>query len=1102
MKKLFFTLVLLNLAVVLGAAVLIYLIFVAPAAHLNKEHIQQSLLTETTVYYRDGTEKIGTFYEKAHRNYLTLTKPTNINSASNTVIPPLFLKAIVASEDKDFYKHIGISFSGILRAIVANIAAGRVVQGASTLTQQTAELLFEHKAKNRWQRWSEKFWETIDAFRLEVQYSKKQILEFYTNLFHVHSTGQGLAIAARYYFDKEISELNLAEISFIAGSVKGPANYNPFRKTNPESIEKIIKRATLRRNYVLENMLELGFITRKEYEQASKDPVRFREGSFRFQQNHNVETVKAKLREEPFVSILKAHGINDLSRAELNIYTTLDVRIQRYSSFIMKRHLSTLEFKLTPYAPPKLPLISEKARLESGQFYVGKVTHLDQKKASVLVGVGPDLALIEGPHLTEFAQKVLHLSPTQTITPRLLKKALSVLKTGDPILISVTKQNAEGQWQASIERAPQLNGGALILQEGELRAMVGGFEDYGFNRALHAKRQPGSTFKLLVYLAALELGWTPFEPLSNEFRVFQWQRQIYFPRPDHTPTSKVSSMLWAGAKSENLASIYLLVNLLKHLAPAQFQSLMEWTHLAQQPNESETLYLKRLRDQLGIIDTTRYLKAYIFEVSRQQLLHDLTLIPTAEEVTAIQELYYGESWKKEYELRKNDSTPRAMLEKKLLLHNYLRFQQSLHYLKSSASPLSSLKQQSQTETLPSQLEAKLSGFYVQPQMANIARVPPLAYSTSPEPLSFPWVPLTMDKLRLYQRFWDPQNFQDFFVLENVWIDGKIRTGVLQILEDLMLQRLEEVLKQKKYTPERLYWHQDFRIMLGLQTLIKIAQRLGVQSPLKPVLSFPLGSNEVTLSDLALMFQTYTSGEILLHKGVATTNTWKMIQRIEDKQGNILYEGKFVRKPVFSKNSIESVQEILRSVVEYGTGSTSKKYMRLKIEKPNGTQWVRIPAYGKTGTANNYSNSTYVGFVPAIEGQTVSPFGGFTIAAYVGYDQQSSTKSQATTVKFSGATGALPIWSRIAQKLIHLPEFNTQLEHLELPMSEKVYVIPVLQAKRYQQQVSLLNGLILPEAETTPTPSASIFLPLPNPELPRIVHLFEQLGVVSRNPRNF
>jgi len=128
----------------------------------------------------------------------------------------------VAAEDGQFFYHFGIYLPGIVRSAIANFKAGRVVQGGSTITQQTAKNLFKRRART----YRAKFRELLYALRLEYRYTKEKILEFYVNQFYVNGNGLGLGVAALYYFDKEPAELSLLECAFIAGSVKRPSYYN------------------------------------------------------------------------------------------------------------------------------------------------------------------------------------------------------------------------------------------------------------------------------------------------------------------------------------------------------------------------------------------------------------------------------------------------------------------------------------------------------------------------------------------------------------------------------------------------------------------------------------------------------------------------------------------------------------------------------------------------------------------------------------------------------------------------------------------------------------------------------------------------------------
>lgn len=1104
MKRFFFFFTLILSLIAIGSTgFLLYLIFLEPGTHLDINRIKQSVLTESTVYYQDGETKLGAFYSDAHRDYLSSPRSLSASTTSDDTIPQLFLKAIVASEDNNFYDHIGISLIGIIRASIANLRAGKVVQGGSTLTQQTSELLFEHRATSKWGKWKEKILETLNAFRLEAHYTKNQILEFYTNLFHVHGTGQGLSIAARYYFNKSVSELNLPEIAFIAGSVKGPANYNPFRTTDPEKIAIITERATTRRNYVLNNMRNSGTITQAEFDEATKHPVQFHRGSFQFEESHQMDAVREVLNTEFWKNILQEKGIRNLSQAEINIYTTLDYQLQKYGEFILKRHLSHLEFRITPYTLPVEQALSPKSTPLNHVFHVGKITQISSKKTrQIKIQLGADEGIVEEKFLDEFVRNVIRLRPYHKIKSSHYKRAFQYLKKNDPILVSTHGQNSDGQWILAIEQKPQLNGGVFILQEGEVRAMIGGFDNFGFNRALQAKRQPGSTFKLPIYLSALQLGWDPLEALPNERRVYPFQGQFYFPRPDHPPKDTVSSMVWAGTKSENLASVYLLVHLLDHLTLKEFQQLMEFTGLShQESEESLKAYQTRLRDRLGIIDTETNLLPGIFEVVQKRLKQEYLLDATTKETQTWDRLFYGKNWKAAHAKRnpgqeKNKTKRRQKrLERELLRHNFLRFETILGTMKDKLAALEVNFNQANDEKLKTMEKELLDGFYIQPQATRQTQVPPLAYALSKGGLGADWLPLTRQNLLLYQRFWTQKRREAFFRSDNIWIENKIRASMLITARDLMEQLLEETRQLKPFTPERLFYHHDFRITMALRTVIKLSKILGVESELKPILSFPLGANEVSLDELALMYQTYMTGEILESPESPGKNSWKLIDRIEDAKGNILYQNKQVRRRVLPEKTTHALQEILRSVVEYGTGRSLRTSLIMDLDNYGALTTLRIPAFGKTGTANNYSNATYAGYLPTIRESHATTQGGYTITSYVGLDRQ-KTDAKPLPFKLTGASGSLPVWAKIANYLIHTPFYQSKLDwrQLQLKEGEEHHVLPVPHPDGVEHQVLLTNGLITPEKENATENTATVYFPLRDEDAPgsRTIELFKEL----------
>ena len=176
-------------------------------------------------------------------------------------IPDTLIKAVISTEDKNFYNHSGYDLFGLARSIVANIMAGRVVQGASTITQQLSRILFLNNEKT----FNRKIKEFVIAARIEKSLSKDQILEMYLNNVYLGSGAYGVEGAAQIYFNKSVSQLSLSEMAMIAGLPQAPSVYSPFND---------IKKAEKRRNQVLKRMYKMRFITKDEYEKAKEEPIK------------------------------------------------------------------------------------------------------------------------------------------------------------------------------------------------------------------------------------------------------------------------------------------------------------------------------------------------------------------------------------------------------------------------------------------------------------------------------------------------------------------------------------------------------------------------------------------------------------------------------------------------------------------------------------------------------------------------------------------------------------------------------------------------------------------------------------------------------------
>lgn len=230
---------------------------------LGRSAIESVIFSESPVFYDDAKTPIGVYFEKIHSKYIRYDE-----------IPTDYVNALIAAEDGDFFDHPGFDIKAIARAFVANLKSGRVVQGGSTLTQQTAKNVFTRQRRT----YIAKLRELFQALLLESRYTKQEILEMYVNQFFVTGFGKGLRIASEYFFDKDAEDLDLVESAFLAGLVKGPYRYNPFTKKTEKEKDKTILRANERKNYVLVNMKKLNLITEDRYLDAFYKEIPFKEG--------------------------------------------------------------------------------------------------------------------------------------------------------------------------------------------------------------------------------------------------------------------------------------------------------------------------------------------------------------------------------------------------------------------------------------------------------------------------------------------------------------------------------------------------------------------------------------------------------------------------------------------------------------------------------------------------------------------------------------------------------------------------------------------------------------------------------------------------------
>ncbi|HID02206.1 MAG TPA: glycosyl transferase family 51, partial [Desulfobacterales bacterium] len=639
----FFTLiVLILLACFVG---LYYYVELHPGKEISLANIQSILGKESPVLYSDGLTPLGVFFDNAHRQYVTWDQ-----------IPKTFVNALVASEDNRFFEHHGFDAASITRAAIKNYEAGRVVQGGSTLTQQTAKNLFKRSGRS----YEAKLKELLYALRLEHHYSKEQIFEFYSNQFYVRGNGHGLGVAARYYFDKKVEELTLIESVFIAGSVKRPNYYNPFNRKSEEVKAQVRKRVRIRMAYVLKQMNNLGMITGKEYARAAVTDIVFNEGQVGYPLDYVTEMVRDAVASEEVKAALEEHGISNLATAGLRVITSVDKALQENTLYSLRHELSRLDVRLRGYKREEVQQEITKTNyrgdneVKKGAFLFAEIIKIQRNvkgkgKLQIKVDFDGELGsgIIEKNGLTRMLTAFVKWKKNRwsEVSKKDLSRLMKELKEGDRVWVSVKEINDEGTVLLDLERFPELQGGALILQNGMIKAMAGGVENRFFNRAIAAKRTMGSAFKPYLYAAALQLGWNTADLLNNSRDVFVFQGQPYFPRPDHKITTEKVSMSWAGVRSENLASVWLLYHLCDQLSSDEFQTLASKMDLTPRvkdgKDEPYSLYKTRIRDKHGIVLNRSTLQEAAYTLAVQHLETDFIFEDLVEEYDVLKSLHYG-----------------------------------------------------------------------------------------------------------------------------------------------------------------------------------------------------------------------------------------------------------------------------------------------------------------------------------------------------------------------------------------------------------------------------------------------------------------------------
>ena len=1014
-KRIFLILLILGFLSLLAAAGLLFTLYndVAQEAKekIKRGAIDSIIFSESPVYCDDGETILGVFFDKTHRRYIEYKS-----------IPPFFIKALVATEDKTFFTHPGFDIKAIVRATVANYTAGRITQGGSTLSQQTAKNIFSREKRS----YQAKLKELMEALLLEREYSKEEILEMYVNQFFVTGIGRGLRIAAQYFFDKEAEDLDLVECAFIAGSIKSPNRFNPFTKKTEAEKKETKRLSNQRKDHVLDNMLEMSYITAEEYRQAQQRDVPFKQGKLGYRLNVILDYIREQLESEYFKAVLDEQGVENIATSGIRIYTSINKEIQEGALRSIRRHLPVLDVKLSGYRDE----LSRKKYEEFAEDLSGK-TKSDLPFLSRITAISADP---QNPHLVvswgdgEGSIDYEGLQPMgdawikgksgvwTSFEKRHVPEFLKQVAVGDTVPVQYLETpESPGRKRLVLSEVPELEGGIIVVRAGMVRAMVGGFFDRFFNRAADAKRQLGSIFKPLVYAAALQLNWNTMDPLINEPHLFRFQSTFYLPRPDHQPKSNRVSMTWAGAKSENLATVWLLYHLTDYLSPGEFHQVINALGLSRRDDETYEQYVVRIRDRHGIMVDNEALLEAAFEEAKKEIESDLIFSGHEKAIEFLRRLHYRlDSSELDLQIPEEDRIYRLNFSRLQSLNTEMK--RTFRNLKD----LLSLYGNSREQAMEQMIRSEALSFCLQNQEQGTAR---LIFTPPPHGSSvYACEPLCLETV-----FETLQGISE----EDVWLDGVITSKTIDLLETYFKEIYHKWASKRKYDAEMLYRLSDFKRLVNLLYLTKLSEQMGITTKLDPVLSFPLGANSISILEAALAYETIMTGKVYPLGDRLATGMVPIITKIVDRQGKIVWEYAPHPERVLSERVSVLVTDILRAVMDNGTGQSAKEAIRLKMEAENENLSIRIRTYGKTGTANRFTNSSFVGFVPDpdMESGEMGLENGYVVASYVGYDDNRPMKSR--HISIYGSAGALPLWTDTMNVIVNSPGYRKSLQMADL-----------------------------------------------------------------------
>ena len=540
-RKIFVALLILFLVgAAAGTGFFYYLTRELPSIASLKDY-RPSIITRV---YADNDELIDEFYLE-DRKVIKITG-----------VPKFVTQAFVAAEDARFFHHSGLDLQGIARAFLKNLEAGTIVQGGSTITQQVAKSLFLTPEKS----YLRKLKEAILAYKIDKYLKKYEILNLYLNQIYLGHGTYGLEAASQKYFGKSAVDLTLSETTLLAGLPKAPSRYSPYFHPN---------RARTRQVYVLNRMTEDGYITEEEKNAALEAPIVLKSSS-------DKEKIAPYFTENVRRYIQSSYGSEVLYKEGLEVYTTLNVAMQKAATEAVKRGLRELDKRqgyrgaLQRIPKEEFDSFLEKMdngpkdeRLGKGRIVQALVMDIDNKEKMVRLRIGQ----YHGTMSLDDMSWARVPDPDVAYNTVKVENPADVLNIGDVVkvkILNVNNAETKPQLKLALEQEPVAQGALLCMdvKTGQIKAMVGGrdYKKSEFNRATQSRRQPGSAFKPFIYVAAFDKGMTPATIIMDTPIIFKdtLKDSTWKPRNYEEKFYGPTTLRTALVKSRNLVTIKVL----------------------------------------------------------------------------------------------------------------------------------------------------------------------------------------------------------------------------------------------------------------------------------------------------------------------------------------------------------------------------------------------------------------------------------------------------------------------------------------------------------------------------------------------------------------